>query len=1706
MKARSNQGAVGWLALVLAALWSGMAGAQQLPPPTFIPGDGTLVPTNVTIASVVQEAKVYYTTDGSFPTTNATLYSTPLTLTNTTTLWAKIVKAGWMDSDAVMATFYYRPELVTVQKLVVNDDSLRPSVNIAVSPASIVRSYAIEESVPLPLLVTNINLGGVWDATNRIIRWGPYVDNQARALTYQVTGNDGIYELLTRISLNGYSTWAEDITTKATLTMTNPVLQVAMPGITPTGTSTVPVSVSLSCATTNAAVYYTLDGSVPTMSSILYATPIMITNALTLRARAFRTNWLPSEVAWMSYELPTPPAPVRSITNWPSPAPWVGIAVNPTNVASSFAVEEALPLFLMPTNISHGGVWVATNRTIRWGPFQDQVARVLNYQVAGPDGTNTLSGSISYDGRSFAIAGARLVGIMNPILPQLPPPMLTSTNGNSTPTRVTISDSVAGVALRYTLDGSLPTAASALYTTSLIFSNTTTLRARAFASGWQPSEPVAMDFLSPWPTSTVTRQIDYNAATESQEVRLVALPASGVKSYAVEEKLPAAVVPIAISHGGVWDVMNNLVRWGPFQDGAARTFTNRYAGEEGTNYLRGMASFDGLGRTVSGPDALVLNRIIKQPAATPVISPAGSTTLPVTVIMSCATSGAQIYYTTNSTVPTTNSAHYTGNITAVQNSTIRARAFALGWLPSDVASADFTATNSPTGTATRSITGNATRTPGGSITVVPTSTVRSYAVQEFLPATVVPTTISHGGIWESNTLTIRWGPFQDTTARTLTYSLLGPDGDYTISGWASFDGLSFPISGATLLQSTGAVAFVATPVISPADGTLGPVTVTITCGTSGAEIYYTTNTIVPTKSNTRYTGAFTAAQGDTVRARAFKSGMLDSDTATALFPGSGDASTVVRAISGTPSTLQQVQLTASPSSATRCYAVREIIPVALWPTNIANGGLWLADSHTIQWGPFQDNAARTLTYQVRGADGVYPLNGTSSFDGRTQAVTGHTNVTINFPPPTYLSVVPADRKVYLMWGQVAGAHGYNVHYWPAGEQGNVRVVNAGSPGNYFTLSGLTNNTRYYFTVAAYNSVGHESGLSVLVSTVPTVVAGSLGNVWFDQSGYFSTNQAVVTLEDPDLNTSTNSAQTVNVRVTSDSDAWGFLLALKEVGTNSSRFSSSVAGTNVGFTFGNTDDAQKRIRVTTLDQIHVAYNDLQPVAWVTNNAGFGWVLETFPVINGQPVSLTVRQGQTATFSVAAQGGGLRYQWFFEGSPLAGATNSSLVLSNVWPGISEGQYSVSVSNILGGVVSDPAALTVTGSMPYGGVRQTVPGHVKIERYDEGGEGIAYHDADVVNSCGYRAIEGVDMCFNTATQQGILGWTLAGEWLNYSIEVMESGYYTLTVSNAVQGLSGIQHIEIDGTDVTGAMTIPVSGSYTNFLPVIRQGVLLQRGPHMLRLVFDAESIGAVSGIKAELEAPSLDGFAVRTIESTRIIFEIPQALSTNFSVGGTYHYSGGVTNNVGTGPGPIIWGVNNLRPSTHYTFTFYAHNWISGANGPIITTNVTTLPVPVLKGLSVLCLGVTNMVFQVSPALTTNYSVGGYYLMGGVTNSFPGTGAGGDRWAVSGLQANTSYDFYFYSHDVLNNMNSAAVSIQARTLPGLNYMSGLLGDDGKMRLYFAGLSGSNYALDRTFNLAPANWVPLATNPPFYRGLVVFTNTPDPTTNNFWRVRLVP
>lgn len=66
--------------------------------------------------------------------------------------------------------------------------------------------------------------------------------------------------------------------------------------------------INITCSTMNAAIHYTLDGSEPDQTSALYTAGFTIsqTGDVTLKARAYRSGWNPSDIAETTYTVSTP--------------------------------------------------------------------------------------------------------------------------------------------------------------------------------------------------------------------------------------------------------------------------------------------------------------------------------------------------------------------------------------------------------------------------------------------------------------------------------------------------------------------------------------------------------------------------------------------------------------------------------------------------------------------------------------------------------------------------------------------------------------------------------------------------------------------------------------------------------------------------------------------------------------------------------------------------------------------------------------------------------------------------------------------------------------------------------------------------------------------------------------------------------------------------------------------------------------------------------------------------------------------------------------------------------------------------------------------------------------------------------------------------------------------------------------------------------
>jgi hypothetical protein len=159
---------------------------------------------------------------------------------------------------------------------------------------------------------------------------------------------------------------------------------------------------------------------------------------------------------------------------------------------------------------------------------------------------------------------------------------------------------------------------------------------------------------------------------------------------------------------------------------------------------------------------------------------------------------------------------------------------------------------------------------------------------------------------------------------------------------------------------------------------------------------------------------------------------------------------------------------------------------------------------------------------------------------------------------------------------------------------------------------------------------------------------------------------------------------------------------------------------------------------------------------------------------------------------------------------------------------------------GVKSDAFSLRLTvlpiEQTPFTGTAWNIPqDNIPAVRFDNGGEGISYHDNEPAMQGGdnYRQGTGVET-ENTANGDGNIGWTNTGEWYEYTVEVREAGVYDLSSRLSSAG-GGALRIFFDGADVTGAIPVESTGSWGDYENVHLANIPLKAGTHILRVMID-------------------------------------------------------------------------------------------------------------------------------------------------------------------------------------------------------------------------------------------------------------------------------
>ena len=156
----------------------------------------------------------------------------------------------------------------------------------------------------------------------------------------------------------------------------------------------------------------------------------------------------------------------------------------------------------------------------------------------------------------------------------------------------------------------------------------------------------------------------------------------------------------------------------------------------------------------------------------------------------------------------------------------------------------------------------------------------------------------------------------------------------------------------------------------------------------------------------------------------------------------------------------------------------------------------------------------------------------------------------------------------------------------------------------------------------------------------------------------------------------------------------------------------------------------------------------------------------------------------------------------------------------------------------------------SRPYQGRVRSIPGTIEAEDFDEGGEGVAYHDLDPENQEKHQPPyrdTGVDLEWREdASGKFNLGRTREGEWLVWTVDVREAGTYTIEMVVASNKKGGTFHLEFNGVDKTGPIDVIDTGGWKILKPMAKPGVRLEAGRYAMKMVMDkkgeSRSIGDI------------------------------------------------------------------------------------------------------------------------------------------------------------------------------------------------------------------------------------------------------------------------
>ena len=289
------------------------------------------------------------------------------------------------------------------------------------------------------------------------------------------------------------------------------------------GTYNVPKTVAMSTTTTSATIRYTTDGSEPTGSSQAYASAVTVDTSATVKAKAFRTGWTASDTAAAVYTLKVVTPTFSPVGGSYGAAQDVVVSTTTPLVTLRYTTTGFEPTETDPSVASGGTVLVDRTLTLKVKAWKT----------------------------GWAASDTAAAGYFINLGVVASPTFTPSAGTYTVPPLVSLACATSGAEIRYTLDGSDPTAQSPIFGPPLLLSATATVKARAYKLDLAPSAVASATYtVNLGAAATPTLSLASGTYLTKQTVTITAPTADTIR-YTTNGNDPTETDPTIASGGAV---------------------------------------------------------------------------------------------------------------------------------------------------------------------------------------------------------------------------------------------------------------------------------------------------------------------------------------------------------------------------------------------------------------------------------------------------------------------------------------------------------------------------------------------------------------------------------------------------------------------------------------------------------------------------------------------------------------------------------------------------------------------------------------------------------------------------------------------------------------------------------------------------------------------------------------------------------------------------------------------------------------------------------------------------------------------------------------------------------------------------------------------------------------------------------------------------